>query len=192
MEELFRLVGLDPALTQRYPHELSGGMRQRAIIAMALACQPDLIIADEPTTALDVIVQDRILGELKRIQQELSMSMIYITHDIAVVAEVTDHLGVMYAGQLVEYGGTPELFRQPIHPYTAALLSSFPSIHGEKRELVALGGEPPNLIDPPTGCRFHPRCPYATEVCQREEPPVVDQEGHQLPADRRTRSPGRS
>jgi peptide/nickel transport system ATP-binding protein len=178
VEDLFRLVGLDPALTRRYPHEFSGGMRQRAVIAMALVCQPDVIIADEPTTALDVIVQDRILGELKRIQQELRMSMIYITHDIAVVAEVTDRLGVMYAGKLVEMGDTTAVFHNPGHPYTAALLSSFPSIHGEKRELVALGGEPPNLIAPPSGCRFHPRCPRATAICQREEPPVASSGDH--------------
>ncbi|MFQ6030575.1 MAG: ABC transporter ATP-binding protein [Dehalococcoidia bacterium] len=177
VEGLFRLVGLDPALTRRYPHEFSGGMRQRAVIAMALVCQPDVIIADEPTTALDVIVQDRILGELKKIQQELNMSMIYITHDIAVVAEVTDRMEVMYAGKLVEEGDTTTVFRHPIHPYTAALLSSFPSIHGEKRELMALGGEPPNLIDPPPGCRFHPRCPYATDECRREEPPIVNRDG---------------
>ncbi len=175
---LFRMVGLDPQLMERYPHEYSGGMRQRAIIAMALACEPDVIIADEPTTALDVIVQDRILRELKQVQQQLNMSMIYITHDIAVVAEITDQIGVMYAGKLVELGDTIDVFRSPIHPYTASLLSSFPSIRGEKRPLASLPGEPPNLIDPPPGCRFHPRCPYAVEVCRREEPPVIARDGH--------------
>jgi peptide/nickel transport system ATP-binding protein len=153
-------------------------MRQRAVIAMALSCEPDVIIADEPTTALDVIVQDRILRELKNIQQQLAMSLIYITHDIAVVAEVTDRIGVMYAGKLVELGDTGEVFRSPIHPYTAALMSSFPSIKGEKRPLANLPGEPPNLIEPPTGCRFHPRCPYATDVCRREEPPIVRRGNH--------------
>ena len=175
---LFRLVGLDPQLMERYPHEYSGGMRQRAVIAMALACQPDVVIADEPTTALDVIVQDRILRQLKEIQSDLGMSMVYITHDIAVVAEVTDQIGVMYAGKLVELGDTSQVFAKPIHPYTAALLSVSPSIRGEKRTLTALAGEPPNLIDPPQGCRFHPRCPYATEVCQREEPPIVKRDNH--------------
>lgn len=175
---LFRLVGLEPQFMERYPHEYSGGMKQRAVIAMALACEPDLIIADEPTTALDVIVQDRILRLLKDIQRERNMSIIYITHDIGVVAEVTDQTAVMYAGKLVELGDTREVFQDPIHPYTAGLLSAFPSIRGEKRPLVTLPGEPPNLIDPPQGCRFHPRCPSATEVCRREEPPVVRRGDH--------------
>ena len=175
---LFRMVGLDPRLMERYPHEYSGGMRQRAIIAMSLACEPDVIIADEPTTALDVIVQDRILRELKQVQQQLNMGMIYITHDIAVVAEITDQIGVMYAGKLVELGDTFDVFRSPIHPYTASLLSSFPSVRGEKRPLASLPGEPPNLIDPPSGCRFHPRCPHAIEVCRREEPPIITRGGH--------------
>ncbi len=178
VEWLFRTVGLDPQLMARYPHEYSGGMRQRAVIAMALACQPDVIIADEPTTALDVIVQDRILRELRDIQHRLNMSMVYITHDIAVVAEVTDRIGVMYAGKLAELGETRQVFGNPIHPYTASLLSAFPSIRGERRPLATLPGEPPNLIDPPPGCRFHPRCPYATEVCAREEPPIVQRGDH--------------
>ena len=131
VDRLFRLVGLDPRLTDRYPHEFSGGMRQRAVIAMALACQPDVIVADEPTTALDVIVQDRILRQIKEIQTDLNMSMLYITHDIAVVAEVTDRIGVMYAGKLAELGNTADVFERPIHPYTKALLSVFPSIRGE-------------------------------------------------------------
>ncbi|MDE2779506.1 MAG: ABC transporter ATP-binding protein [Chloroflexota bacterium] len=171
---LFRMVGLDPALMDRYPHEFSGGMRQRAVIAMALACDPRVIIADEPTTALDVIVQDRILRELKGIQQRLHMAIIYISHDIAVVAEVTDRIGVMYAGRLVEYGPTAAVFRAPLHPYTAALMGSFPSIAGEKRVLANLSGEPPNLIDPPSGCPFHPRCLHATDVCRQEIPPRVE------------------
>lgn len=175
---LFELVGLDPGLTRRYPHEFSGGMRQRAVIAMSLACRPDLVIADEPTTALDVIVQDRILRRLKEIQRELTTSMVYITHDLAVVAEVTDRVGVMYAGKLVEAGSTYEVYNSPIHPYTKALLSVFPSIRGPKGELEILPGEPPNLIDPPGGCRFHPRCPYALEECRREEPPLVERDGH--------------
>ena len=170
---LFRMVGLDPQLMERYPHEFSGGMRQRAVIAMALSCDPDIIIADEPTTALDVIVQDRILRELKGIQEKLRMSIIYITHDIAVVAEVTDRIGVMYAGKLVELGDTTDVFRSPLHPYTEALMSSFPSVSGEKRPLASLSGEPPNLSNLPTGCAFHPRCPYATDICRLESPPRV-------------------
>jgi peptide/nickel transport system ATP-binding protein len=178
VERLFNLVSLDPALMERYPHEYSGGMKQRAVIAMALACEPDIIIADEPTTALDVIVQDRILKELREIQHNLDMSVIYITHDIGVLAEVTDRVGVMYAGKLVEMGPTTAVFQSPVHPYTAALMSAFPSIKGPKRPLMSLPGEPPSLIDPPAGCRFHPRCPNATEVCRREEPPIVERGNH--------------
>ena len=175
---LFRMVGLDPQLMERYPHEFSGGMRQRAVIAMALSCDPDLIIADEPTTALDVIMQDRILRELKAIQQQLAMSIIYISHDIAVVAEVTDTVGVMYAGSLVEVGKTADVFRSPAHPYTAALMSSFPSVSGEKRSLASLPGEPPNLSNLPPGCPFHPRCAYATDLCRSEYPPQVKSGSH--------------
>ena len=174
MEKLFSAVGLPPSMLDRYPHEYSGGMRQRAVIAMALACSPQLIIADEPTTALDVIVQDQILKELKRIQQDLGMSIIYISHDIAVIAEVTDSLGVMYAGKLVEYGPTASVFARPRHPYAYLLLRSTPSISGPRRQLAPLEGEPPDLLDPPTGCRFHPRCPFATEQCVRDEPPLED------------------
>ena len=176
--ELFDLVGLDPGFIGRYPHEYSGGMKQRAIIAMALACEPVLIIADEPTTALDVIVQDRILREMREIQQRLDMSMIYISHDMAVIAEVSDVMGVMYAGKIVELGPTVEVFQRPIHPYTAALMSAFPSVVGEKHELMTLPGEPPNLIDPPKGCRFNPRCAYVTSICREEEPPIVMRDGH--------------
>jgi peptide/nickel transport system ATP-binding protein len=174
MEKLFTSVGLQPSMLDRYPHEFSGGMRQRAVIAMALACSPQLIIADEPTTALDVIVQDQILKELKRIQAEMGMSIIYISHDIAVIAEVTDSLGVMYAGKLVEYGPTSEIFARPRHPYAYLLLRSTPSITGPRRQLAPLEGEPPDLFRPPTGCRFHPRCPFATDVCATEEPPLAD------------------
>jgi peptide/nickel transport system ATP-binding protein len=174
MERLFSAVGLPAEMLDRYPHEFSGGMRQRAVIAMALACSPQLIIADEPTTALDVIVQDQILKELKRIQRELGMSIIYISHDIAVIAEVTDSIGVMYAGKLVEYGATHEVFAHPKHPYAYLLLKSTPSITGPRRQLAPLEGEPPDLLDPPTGCRFHPRCPFATEKCVTDEPPLAD------------------
>ncbi len=181
IEALFESVGLPSEMIDRYPHEFSGGMRQRAVIAMALACSPELIIADEPTTALDVIVQDQILKELKRIQAEMGMSILYISHDIAVIAEVTDSLGVMYAGKLVEYGPTSEVFAHPRHPYAYLLLRSTPSITGPRRQLAPLGGEPPDLLNPPTGCRFHPRCPFATERCAVEEPPLVEvSEGHRV------------
>jgi len=169
--ELFKLVGIDPKMISRYPHEFSGGMRQRAVIAMALACNPSLIIADEPTTALDVIVQDQVLRELARIQKSMNMSMIYISHDIAVIAEVADIIGVMYAGCMVEKAETNTIFQSPCHRYTKALLSTFPSIVGPKTELVALPGDPPDLLFPPSGCRFHPRCPHALTRCRQEKPP---------------------
>ena len=172
--DLFKLVGLDPKLMDQYPHEYSGGMRQRAVIAMALACSPDLIIADEPTTALDVIVQDALLREMIELQNKLNMSMIYISHDIAVIAEVTDRIGVMYAGRMAEFGTGVEIFKHPLHPYTYGLMSAFPSIVGPKRQLTTLPGEPPDLLSPPPGCRFHPRCPFATEICSQEVPEFRD------------------
>ncbi len=174
VSKLFQMVGLDPELMDQYPHEYSGGMRQRAVIAMALSCSPDIIIADEPTTALDVIVQDSLLREIMELQRQLNMSMIYISHDIAVIAEVSDHIGVMYAGRLVELASSVEIFKRPLHPYTYGLMSAFPSIIGPKRELTTLPGEPPDLVNPPTGCRFHPRCPYATEICSQQVPEYKD------------------
>jgi len=172
--DLFRLVGLDPKLMEQYPHEYSGGMRQRAVIAMALSCSPDLIIADEPTTALDVIVQDNLLREMTELQKKLNMSMIYISHDIAVIAEVSDTIGVMYAGRLVELASAAEVFHHPQHPYTFGLMSAFPSIVGPKRELTTLPGEPPDLLHPPRGCRFHPRCSFATDICKQQVPAFED------------------
>jgi peptide/nickel transport system ATP-binding protein len=170
VDQLFELVGLDPAFKDQYPHQYSGGMRQRAVIAMALSCEPDIIIADEPTTALDVIVQDAILKQIAGIQDQLNMAMIYISHDIAVIAEVSDRVGVMYAGKLVELASTENIFHNPLHPYTMGLMSAFPSVVGKKTELVVIPGEPPDLLDPPPACRFHPRCPYATEICRTEQP----------------------
>jgi peptide/nickel transport system ATP-binding protein len=170
VNELFETVGVDTAFADRFPHEFSGGMKQRAVIAMALACDPDLLIADEPTTALDVIVQDRVVGELREIQKRMGMSMIYISHDTGVIAEITDKVAVMYAGRIVEMGDTLDVFQSPAHPYTRALLSSVPGVTGERQELVPLAGSPPDLIEPPDGCRFHPRCPAVTEVCSRIAP----------------------
>jgi peptide/nickel transport system ATP-binding protein len=170
VDHLFELVGLDPIIKTEYPHQYSGGMRQRAVIAMALSCDPDLIIADEPTTALDVIVQDSLLKKIKEVQERLEMAMIYISHDIAVIAEVSERVGVMYAGKLVELAHSDDIFHSPLHPYTMGLMSSFPSIIGKKTELVTIPGEPPDLLAPPTGCRFHPRCPFATEICRTDEP----------------------
>jgi len=180
--DLFRLVGLDPQLMEQYPHEYSGGMRQRAVIAMALSCSPDLIIADEPTTALDVIVQDNLLREMMELQKKLKMSMIYISHDIAVIAEVSDIIGVMYAGRLVELSNADQVFHNPQHPYTFGLMSAFPSIIGPKRELTTLPGEPPDLLHPPRGCRFHPRCQFATDICKEETPTFEDLGGEHFVA----------
>lgn len=180
--ELYRLVGMDPELMDRYPHEYSGGMKQRAVIAMALSCDPKLIIADEPTTALDVIVQDRILHRIDEIRKKLNMAMMYISHDIAVIAEVSDVIGVMYAGWLVELADAVTIFKRPAHPYTIGLMSAFPSIKGEKRPLVHLSGEPPNLLAPPPGCRFHPRCRFATAACQTQEPRYDEIEGRHFVA----------
>jgi peptide/nickel transport system ATP-binding protein len=166
VEELFRLVGLSKDRLRDYPHHYSGGMKQRAIIAMALACRPKLIIADEPTTALDVIVQDQILEEIKSIQNEFNISVIYISHDISIVADISHDIGIMYAGQLVEYGAREEVFDNPVHPYTKALLSSYPTLAGEKSKLMPIPGEAPNLINPPFGCRFSNRCTEARVSCR--------------------------
>jgi peptide/nickel transport system ATP-binding protein len=166
-------VRLDPAILDNYPHELSGGMRQRVTIALASVCRPDFIVADEPTTALDVVVQKDVLGMLREVQREIRSSMILVTHDIGVHANVTDRLGIMYAGRLVEEGRTVDVIRDPRHPYTAHLVSSLPRI-GDTTQKKGLEGSPPNLAAPPPGCRFHPRCPLAMEVCRKEHPPMVD------------------
>ena len=166
--ELFRMVVLDESITDRYPHELSGGMKQRAVIALALSCDPKVIIADEPTTALDVVIQDQILNEIKKVQDLLGLSLIYISHDIAVIAEMTDKIAVMYAGSIVEIGPTKDVFKTPKHSYTRALLDSTPSIRGEKKKLRSLDGEPPSLINEITGCSFSPRCPTPTEKCKNQ------------------------
>ncbi|MCR4402799.1 MAG: ABC transporter ATP-binding protein [Firmicutes bacterium] len=168
---LFELVGIPKERMHNYPHEYSGGMKQRAVIAMALACNPRLIIADEPTTALDVIVQDKILREMDQIRRRINMSMIYISHDVSVIAEVSDVVAVMYAGKLVELGEADDVFKRPRHPYTYALMQAYPSILGEKHELATIPGEPPNLLDPPSGCRFHPRCDRASKECAAADPP---------------------
>jgi len=173
---LLEMVGLDSSVVNRYPFELSGGQRQRAVIAMALALNPKILIADEPTTALDVIVQDQILKLLKRLQHELGMSLIFISHDISAVSEVSNRVAVMYAGKIVEIGSAEQVFLRPKHPYTRALMETVPSIKEAKKELKSIPGSPPSLLDPPTGCRFHPRCPYATAICKQVEPNLVEVE----------------
>ena len=168
INQLFKMVGLDESTANRFPHELSGGMKQRAVIALALSCDPKIIIADEPTTALDVVIQDQILNEIKKVQELLGLSLIYISHDIAVIAEMTDKIGVMYAGSIVEIGPTSEVFNSPRHSYTKALLDSTPSIKGEKKKLKSLDGEPPSLINKIEGCSFAPRCPNRNISCKPE------------------------
>jgi len=163
--ELFDIVGLDQSIMDRFPHELSGGMKQRAVIALALSCDPKLIIADEPTTALDVVIQDQILNEIRKVQQVLGLSLIYISHDIAVIAEMTDNMAVMYAGRIVELGPTKDIFSDPKHAYTKSLLESTPSVVGDKVKLKSLEGEPPSLINKESGCSFAPRCPYREDTC---------------------------
>jgi len=170
VEAMYQLVGMDPARMRDYPHQYSGGMKQRAVIAMALACNPKLIIADEPTTALDVIVQDRILQETKKLQQEFNLGMIFISHDISIVAEVCHHIGVMYAGQLVEIGTVEEVFYQASHPYTRALLASYPTLAGELSQLKPIPGEPPHLVGTLPACRFCSRCPRPQAQCSMEPP----------------------
>jgi peptide/nickel transport system ATP-binding protein len=172
--QLFDLVGIDRSRADGYPHEFSGGMRQRSMIAMALACNPQLLIADEPTTALDVIMQDRILAEIRDLQRTLNIAMIIITHDISVVAEVAEKIGIMYGGKMFEYGNIREVFERPANPYTIGLMSAFPSIKGDRRRLRAIPGSPPDLSDPPSGCRFHPRCRFAQEICRVQDPPMVE------------------
>ena len=172
-------VQLDPSVLKAFPHELSGGMRQRATIALATICRPDFIIADEPTTALDVIVQKNVLDMIKQIQREMGSSVLLVTHDLGVHAHMADRLGIMYAGRIVEEGPTQELFRNPRHPYTAHLVASLPRI-GDATVRKGLEGSPPNLAAPPSGCRFHPRCPLAMARCKTEVPAMA-----QLGADHR-------
>lgn len=171
--ELIDLAGIPNAVLccKKYPHQLSGGMRQRVVIAMAIICEPDLLIADEPTTALDVTIQAQILDLLKEIQQKMGMAIILITHDLGVVASFSDRINVMYAGEIVESGTIKEIFSHPKHPYTMGLLQSIPSLDlDQNTRLIAIEGSPPDLANPPKGCAFAERCPYAMEVCDEHAP----------------------
>jgi peptide/nickel transport system ATP-binding protein len=170
--ELLRLVGISPDRIRSYPHELSGGMRQRAIIAIALALSPELIIMDEPTTALDVVVQREILLEIARLREQFHFSVIFITHDLSLLLELADKIAIMYAGRIVEMASCDELRRQPRHPYTYGMLHSFPTLHGPRRRMVGIPGSPPDLRETPPGCAFHPRCPMAFAPCATVAPKV--------------------
>ena len=185
VRELLDVVGLSPEHVNRYPHEFSGGQRQRIGVARALALRPKLIVADEPVSALDVSIQSQMLNLLEDLQEEFGLTYIFIAHDLGVVRHVSDRIAVIYLGKLVELSPAAELYERPIMPYTEALLSAVPIPDpdlSERRERIVLRGDVPSPIDPPTGCRFHPRCRYATDVCSAEEPPLVDYGGGHLAA----------
>lgn len=168
--DLFELVGIEPARLASYPHQLSGGMRQRVVIAIALALRPSLLIMDEPTTALDVVVQKDILEQISLLQNNLGFSILFITHDLSLLVEISTHISIMYAGEIVEKAPARELFENPLHPYTLGLMNSFPSISGAKQKLIGIPGSPPDLVSPPTGCKFHPRCSKVMPSCSQVVP----------------------
>ncbi len=172
--EVLHLVGIDAAHLESYPHQLSGGMRQRAMIAMALLFTPQLVIMDEPTSALDVVAQRSLMTQIKDLQQQFGFAVIFVTHDMSVVANYSDRVMVMYAGQVAELGETNSIFDRPLHPYSKGLLEAFPSVRGPRRPLIGIPGSPPDLGRPPTGCRFHPRCNVAMPQCTTIEPELYD------------------
>lgn len=184
IEKYLNLVGLSGDIVKRYPHELSGGMKQRIAIATALFLEPKVIICDEPTTALDVIVQAQIINLLKDLKEKLDLSFIFITHDLATEAEVSDRIAVMYAGKIVEIGTNQQIYGEqgPCHPYTRNLLAATPRLHAKVNELSFIPGAPPDLLEPPSGCRFHPRCTLAMDKCKEEEPPLIEIEDEHMVA----------
>ncbi|NPA96147.1 MAG: ABC transporter ATP-binding protein [Crenarchaeota archaeon] len=180
-KELFEMLRLDPKrVLNSYPHELSGGMRQRVTIALGLILDPEVVILDEPTTALDVLTQRFILDLLKDLRRKINITMVFITHDIAIEADLADRVAVMYAGKLMELGDVYQIFKDPKHPYTQALIRSIPSLIGSVDEMKPIPGSPPDLVNPPPGCRFHPRCPLATDICRRKEPPLIELENGRI------------
>jgi peptide/nickel transport system ATP-binding protein len=180
-EELFDIVNIDRKRLDSYPHELSGGMRQRAVIAIALALHAPLLIMDEPTTALDVVVQKDILQQIQQLKEELGFSILFITHDLSLMVEFSNRIGVMYAGQIVELAEAKELYTNPLHPYTQGLLSSFPPLSGPKRRLAGIPGSPPDMANPPSGCRFHPRCTLCNPLETKVQPTLHEvRPGHWL------------
>ncbi len=171
---LLETVGIDPSRRKNYPHEFSGGMRQRVLIAMSIACNPKVVIADEPVTALDVMIQAQIMELMKKLQKELKLSIILISHDLSIIAEVCEKVAIMYAGKIVEHGKVATIFEDPLHPYTQRLINAFPSIVGPLGTMESIQGNPPDLINPPEGCRFYPRCFIATPICQKLEPKLME------------------
>jgi peptide/nickel transport system ATP-binding protein len=174
------LVGIDGSRIKSYPHEFSGGMKQRVMIAIATACDPGLLILDEPVTGLDVIVQRQLLVLITDLRAKIRLPIIFITHDLSVITETCDNVAVMYAGKIVEEASTIELYQEPLHPYSQLLISSYPSIKGAKKTLKSIPGAPPDLVELPPGCSFHPRCPYAMDICRKEEPLLKIDDRHRV------------
>ena len=172
--ELLAIVGIEKTRLDAYPHQMSGGMRQRVVIAIALALNPSLLIMDEPTTALDVVVQKDILHQIHHIKEKMGFSILFITHDVSLMVEISDRMAIMYAGDIVELASAKEIFKNPLHPYTQGLLNSFPSLTGEKRKLSGIPGSPPDLVEPPAGCKFHPRCTKCHPVETQERPALKE------------------
>jgi peptide/nickel transport system ATP-binding protein len=176
--ESLQQVGLDLSVAKRYPHELSGGMKQRVVIAMALLLDPDVLIADEPTTALDMLVQSQIISLLKKLQREKGITIVLITHDLALVSQITEKIGIMYAGELVEFSSTKDIYKNPRHPYTQALIEAIPRLRTKDKKIHFVKGSPPSLLNPPRGCRFYDRCIYAMDVCKRSPPEFETETGY--------------
>jgi len=180
IETLVERLGISRSRLHEYPHQLSGGMRQRIMIGLGLILNPRLIIADEPTNSLDVIVEAHFLDLLNDLKEEFNLTILLITHNMGIVAELADRVAVMYAGTIVEEGDVYDLFKNPLHPYTRGLLASIPNIKIEQTRLYTMSGSPPNLIDPPTGCSFHPRCPEAMDICRQKEPRGITSDGRRV------------
>ena len=178
--EVLRMVGIDPVHLKSYPHQLSGGMRQRSMIAMAMLFTPDLVIMDEPTSALDVVAQRSLMVQVKELQEKLGFAVIFVTHDMSLVRHFTDRLMIMYAGQLAEFGEPRHLCEHPLHPYTVGLMEAFPSIRGPKVPLTGIPGSPPDLANPPAGCQFAPRCPQVMDRCLTTTVPIYQVNGEQV------------
>ncbi len=180
VEELFQLVGIPKERLNEYPHQFSGGMKQRVIIAMALACNPELLIADEPTTALDVTIQAQVLRMMKDLKIKFNTAMILITHDLGVIAQICDKVAVMYAGEIIESGTVEDIFEDPMHPYTIGLFDSIPNLESKEHRLRPISGLMPDPTNLPSGCKFHPRCPKAVEACSAANPPIIEKNGHSV------------
>jgi peptide/nickel transport system ATP-binding protein len=176
--ESLQQVGLDLSVASRYPHELSGGMKQRVVIAMSLLLDPEVLVADEPTTALDMLNQSHIINLLKKLQKEKAITIVLITHDLALVSQITNKIGIMYAGQLVEFSSSRDIFKNPRHPYTQALIEAIPRLKAQDKNIHFIKGTPPSLLHPPQGCRFRDRCIYAMEMCKREPPEFKTELGY--------------